>query len=183
MMPPGLPVFLVGLMGSGKTHIAKRWSTLWQVPCIDTDEAIAQQTNKSIAEIFSIDGEAYFRELEANFIRGISLHTNPVIATGGGLACFHDNIDWMVAHGIVVWLNPSIDTLLQRLWNGRHHRPLIASANTREDLRNILHEKYNNRKGFYSKSQIHWNETSQEEEIIYQCLNIAQQWKRDQAIG
>lgn len=179
----GLPVFLVGLMGSGKTHIAQRWSSQWDVPFMDTDAAISRQINKSIAEIFSEDGETYFRQLEADFIRGLKLNTNPVIATGGGLACFHDNMDWMTSHGVAVWLNPSIDTLIERLWNGRQHRPLIASANTKNVLRVILQEKLAERNQFYQKAQVHWHESIQEEEIIHQCLNIAQQWKRDQAIG
>lgn len=179
----GLPVFLVGLMGSGKSHIAQHWSSQWNVPYIDTDAAIVQRTNKSIAEIFSVDGETFFRQLEADFIRGIDLYANPVIATGGGLACFHDNMNWMATHGIVVWLNPSVDTLILRLWMGRHHRPLIASANTKDELRIILEKKLAERKQFYQKAQVHWHESMLEEQIIHQCLNIAQQWKRDQAIG
>src|SRR5436853_6290275 len=95
-------VFLIGFMGSGKTFLGKQLAQLLNYEFIDLDEWIEQREKKSIAEIFSEDGEEYFRKKESQQLKLLAEKNNAVIATGGGTPCFHDNMKWMNDHGFTI---------------------------------------------------------------------------------
>jgi len=79
-----------------------------------------------------------------------------VLATGGGTACFHENMDWMNQQGITVWLNESIDILVDRLDPEKAHRPLIQALN-KDQMRVFLEKQLAERTPFYSKAKIQLN--------------------------
>ena len=93
-----MTIFLVGSMGVGKTSIGKRMAAQLKIPFFDTDDIIVEQEGKSINEIFSLHGEAYFRTLESKVLRAINVTKKQVIATGGGLPMADDNMDLSLIH-------------------------------------------------------------------------------------
>ena len=108
-------IFLLGFMGSGKSHWGRQWSDVYDLKFIDLDEKIENQEHKSIIEIFENEGEDYFRQKEAILLRSLIKEDNCIISCGGGTPCFFDNMDWMNEQGITIWLDEDIDDLVKRL--------------------------------------------------------------------
>ena len=120
-------IFLVGFMGSGKSTLGKKLSELMEIPFIDLDEKIEAGEEKSVSEIFFANGEEYFRKIEADMLRKTLRNADAIIATGGGTACFYDNMKWMNENGITVYLETAPGELYHRLLKEREMRPLLAS--------------------------------------------------------
>jgi len=85
-------VFLIGLMGSGKTFWAHKLGVVLNMPVFDLDKEIEKAENKIIAEIFAEKGEAYFRGKENEILKSFAGKNNFILSTGGGAPCFYDNI-------------------------------------------------------------------------------------------
>ncbi|HSC52239.1 MAG TPA: shikimate kinase [Phnomibacter sp.] len=147
-------VYLVGIMGSGKSH----WGTLlakqMHLPFVDLDEFIEQREGKSIPAIFEADGEAYFRELESAALKNDELLNEAVISCGGGTPCFFDNMEFMLKHGVVIWLHPDTDVIVERIWKVRERRPLIAAASSEEEVAAIINSIVEKRKAWYAQADI-----------------------------
>jgi shikimate kinase len=121
----GFRIFLLGMMGSGKSYWAQRIAEKEIIDWMDLDQEIEKETSLSIKEIFAAYGEEYFREKERDALHNLSNYKNIIIATGGGTPCFHDNIQWMNEHGITIFIDEDVDTLVERLKKEKAHRPLI----------------------------------------------------------
>ena len=120
-------VVLVGMMGAGKTAVGTALARDLSVPFRDSDEEIVRAANRSIAEIFERDGEAFFRARETEVL-GRLLHGNPcVLSTGGGAFLAAVNRDLIRKAGVSVWLRVDIDLLWQRV----RHRLLTAPGTRR----------------------------------------------------
>lgn len=118
------PIFLIGMMGSGKTSLARALSKALSIPFLDTDHAIEKEVGLTIAEIFSLRGEAFFRAAEKELI--ISLTAEPkIVACGGGLPCHHGLMQMLLDKGVVIYLEAPIEALFERIKTG-HERPLLA---------------------------------------------------------
>ena len=116
---------LVGMMGSGKSTVGKRCAERLQRPFVDTDEIIESVAAASVAEVFTRDGEAAFRERERRAVADACAAPIPaVIAAGGGAVLDPDNRARMRAAGLVVWLQASPTRLALRVGDGRS-RPLL----------------------------------------------------------
>jgi shikimate kinase len=159
-------IFLIGFMGSGKSHEGRLISAQTGLPFIDLDEWIQQQEGRTISEIFNTDGEMYFRNLEAiqlqlasaSFSEDLAIliggnRLKGIVATGGGTPCFHENMDWMNDHGITIWLNLPVAVLAERLKGEKATRPLIAELKE-EELSVFIEKKIEDRKLYYSKADI-----------------------------
>jgi len=120
---------------------------------IDLDEVIEKNEGASIAEIFSLRGEEYFRDKESMSLKLFSETKNAIIATGGGTPCFRDNMKWMNEHGLTVYLNLSPEILFQRLKPEVDHRPLL-SGKSDEELLLFIQTKLQERNPFYSQSHL-----------------------------
>ncbi len=120
----------------------------------DLDDEIEKKTGKTIESIFKENGEAYFRQTETEALRHYATQKDFVLATGGGTPCFHGNMDWMNQFGITVWLNEPISVLVQRLVEGKAHRPLISTLSN-DELASFLHHKLLERVPFYQKAAYH----------------------------
>lgn len=147
-----MKIFLVGFMGCGKSTKARQLAKKLNCPVIDLDAEMAKKTGKSIADYFSEFGEEQFRQLETEMLKGFDYPENCVIATGGGLPCFFDNIDWMNANGTTVYLKMEPSQLVARLKN-REKRPLIKSMDD-EELQDFIEKKLGERKMFYEQADI-----------------------------
>jgi len=139
-------------MGCGKSTKAKQLAHKLNCEVIDLDAVIVANEGKTIAEYFATYGEKAFRELESATLKSYPYPENCVVATGGGLPCFFDNMDWMNEHGKTVYLQMEPAALVSRLHN-RQKRPLIAHLDD-EQLLVFIEEKLAERDPFYTKAQV-----------------------------
>ncbi|MFT3824622.1 MAG: shikimate kinase [Chitinophagaceae bacterium] len=147
-------IFLIGFMGSGKTHWGKQLAHRLQLPFYDLDEVIVQQEQRSVTQIFAEEGEERFRILEKQMLEKlVEENTSMVLSCGGGTPCFFNNIERMKKYGTVVWLNTHVDVLLARLLKEKPQRPLIKDL-TDEDLRFYITRKLNERRIYYEQADV-----------------------------
>ena len=141
-------IYLIGMMGSGKSTISKDLSKKLNYKCLDTDKLIVKDSKfKSIPEIFEKKGENYFRKLESNSLNYFDHKKEFVIATGGGIVLNEKNVQKMRKNGIIVYLYASIKTLADRI-KVSEGRPLLKDSNLEKKLKKI----YNQRKSKYIKA-------------------------------
>jgi len=138
-------IYLIGMPGAGKTTVGKTIAEELNYSFLDLDELIEKEEGKTISEIFESDGEPAFREKERDHLRAI-LHEKVVISTGGGAPCFYDGIEWMNQNGLTLYLNRSIQLLVERT-EGRSHRPLLKG-----DLEGKLRQLLEERESCYQKA-------------------------------
>jgi len=147
-----MKIFLIGFMGSGKTHWGQELSQKLGLPFFDLDEQVASHAAKSIEEIFAEEGEEQFRMLEKEILHIITeSHESFVMACGGGSPCFFNNIEYMNRSGTTVWINTSLDVIFERLAGEKHRRPLIKDLSD-EQLRYFIGKKFAGRKIYYEQA-------------------------------
>ena len=147
-------IYLIGFMGSGKSHWGRLLSASMKVPFFDLDDVITKHENKTISEIFSQQGEEYFRMLEKELLTTLTeANSNMVISCGGGTPCFFGNIDYMKDNGKVIWLNTSTPVLLQRLMKEKNHRPLLRDIPD-YDMKTFIVKKLHDRKLYYEQAHL-----------------------------
>lgn len=149
-----MKLFLIGLMGSGKSFWADKLSSILNIPAFHLDDEIEKNEGKNIAKIFSENGEDYFRQKENEILKTFGGKSNFILSTGGGAPCFHDNIEWMNEQGITVWIDEPIKIIVGRLQKEKAHRPLLSTV-TDENLENFLNQMREKRKPFYAKAKHH----------------------------
>ena len=136
----GRSLYLVGMMGSGKTSTGRPLAERLGYGFVDADAVIEQAAGCSIPEIFERDGEEGFRKLESQVLSAISQRHSLVVATGGGVVTQPEN--WGLLHsGIVIWLDVVSDQLLQRLKADSTVRPLLQTADPEAALNTLLNER------------------------------------------
>ncbi|KKI98553.1 shikimate kinase [Prochlorothrix hollandica] len=136
----GLNVYLIGMMGVGKTTVGKVLAQRLGYRFTDTDALVEKVAGRSIPEIFATDGEAGFRTLESRVLGEVTTYRRLVVATGGGIVVNREN--WCHLHqGLTVWLDVPLDVLMDRLEAERDHRPLLQTAEPRTTLEFLLHQR------------------------------------------
>ena len=142
--------------GSGKSTLGKKLAQSLHVPFFDLDAELEREEGRSVAAIFSEEGEAVFREKEALGLRRLA-DCKGIVACGGGTPCFHQNMDWMRENGTVIWIQLDEKTLWHRLHQGDGtKRPIWASwpeAEREERLRRMSEQ----RSAFYSQAHFIYN--------------------------
>jgi shikimate kinase len=147
-------IFLVGMMGAGKSYWKNWLSKKYALRGYDLDFLIEAMEEQTISEIFETEGEASFRKKEAAMLRLLKQSKTFVAATGGGTPCFHDNMDWMNHQGITIWIDEPVSVLVQRLQAEKSHRPLISNLSD-DELASYLQQKLSERKPFYIQATHH----------------------------
>jgi shikimate kinase len=149
-----MKIFLIGFMGSGKTHWGRQLSAKLQLPFFDLDTVIVEKEKQSVAEIFARQGEEYFRYQERDTLEEITHDQESfILSCGGGTPCFFNNIEFMKKSGKVIWLNTSIDALTNRLQKERITRPLISDVQE-ADLRRYVIRKLSERRMYYQQADV-----------------------------
>lgn len=144
-------IFLIGYMGCGKTTVGKRLAAHLSMEFVDLDHFIENRYHKTIRDIFAEKGEAAFRELERKALQEVSLFENVVISTGGGVACFFDNLEFMKNAGKTIYLKVSVNELAARLNVAKHNRPLIKDKNL-EEIKEFIQLNLEKRESFYGQA-------------------------------
>lgn len=129
-------VFLVGLMGSGKTTVGRALAKKLNKRFVDSDHEIEARTGVAISVIFEIEGEASFRQREADVIRDLCQQKDIVLATGGGAVLNPQSRSLLHDNGVVVYLKASISNILHRTRHDKK-RPLLRTADPRKKLEEL----------------------------------------------
>ncbi len=140
-------------MGAGKTTAARRLAQRlgWEV--VDTDAMFEEKYKISVNDFFNkYDGPLY-RKLESEVLKETENLKNTVISTGGGTACYFDNMEWMNQHGLTVFLRISEKAVVDRLLHAKRKRPL-AVGKSEEELIEFVAQHYTSRLPFYEQAQI-----------------------------
>jgi shikimate kinase len=133
-------IFLVGMMGAGKTTLGRTLAQRLQLEFADTDKVLVARTGVPVATIFEIEGEEGFRRRESAVLAELAEREGLVIATGGGAVLSEDNRALMRNHGTVVYLRARLESLWERT---RHDstRPLLATPDPHATLAEILSKR------------------------------------------
>ena len=136
---------LIGFMGCGKSSVGRRLSGLTGHRFVDTDELIVQSEGRNVPEIFSQNGEVYFRDVEQRSLEKLVGICGIILSTGGGLVLRPANRQTLKKIGIVAWLDASPDALFERAMRSGK-RPLLQTEDPRktfDDLLSVRQEVYN----------------------------------------
>jgi len=165
-----MKIFLIGFMGSGKTHWGRLLSEKLGIRFFDLDEQVAEQAGSSIADIFQHKGEETFRQMEKEVLHILSeSHDSFVMACGGGTPCYFKNIDYMNRSGTTVWINTPLNELFERLVKEKSHRPLIRDLED-EQLRNFISRKFADRRIYYEQAAIMMDEQPVQLELLIEKI-------------
>lgn len=145
-------IYLIGFMGSGKSHTGMQFAKALALPFVDLDTRIEKLEKRSIANIFEAEGEAYFRDLEAKTLRETLVDDPAIISCGGGTPCFFQNMDWINANGLSIYLKADVSLLVKRLQKGQEQRPLIRGLDESE-LERFIAARLEAREPFYMQAK------------------------------
>ena len=145
--------FLIGFMGSGKSHWGKLWAAASKWSFVDLDEVIEKKEGNSVADIFETRGEAYFRKIEEDALKTCAGFNNTIVACGGGTPCFSDNMKWMNAHGTTIYITCTIAEIMERVLAEKEKRPLLKKINPGE-LSFFIEQKLKEREPYYTQARV-----------------------------
>jgi len=133
-------IFLIGLMGVGKTTIGRYLAKKLHLTFYDSDHEVERRTGADIPWIFDIEGEAGFREREHQVIDELTQMHGIILATGGGVIVTPDNCRHLAGRGVVIYLRASINELAGRTSQGRN-RPLLLNVDLSKTLEKLNAER------------------------------------------
>ena len=133
-------IYLIGMMGSGKTSTGRALAALTRMKFLDLDEEIESQTHLTINEIFKKKGEPFFRTEEKRILTQASRQSEVIVATGGGVVLHSENIEKMQATGRILYLAASFETLWKRV-KDKTDRPLLSVSDPKGVLFRLFQER------------------------------------------
>ena len=153
-------VYLIGMMGTGKSTIGKQVASELSLDFYDSDLEIEKKSGKSVSEIFATDGEPKFRKLEQNFIENGHPDSDSIVSCGGGLCVISGMLESLKAKGTVICLWAIPEVIFERIKNDRG-RPLLKVEKPKKEIQRIIDQ----RKDYYLQADlvIDCNELSIEE--------------------
>lgn len=128
-----MPLWLIGMMGAGKSVAGEALAARLGIEFVDTDVLVVETADSSLPVIWETLGEEHFRGLERDAVERAAALQTAVVATGGGVVLHHPNVTTMRRTGSVVWLDATPDTLALRI-GILEGRPLLASSDRRGRL-------------------------------------------------
>lgn len=169
-------ILLIGFMAAGKTTLGKALARDLGLQFIDLDHYIESRYHRSVSQLFTERGEEAFRQIERSMLHEVAEFEDVVISTGGGTPCFFDNMDYMNAQGITVFLEASVDVIQTRLTISRIQRPLVANKGA-EELRQYITEMLDRRAPYYTRA--HHTFYANRLEDVCQVEESVKQFKKD----
>ena len=154
-------ISLIGLMGSGKSIVAKSLSKKLKLRFYDSDKEIEKKTNKSINEIFQNNGEEYFREVEEKILEMLLNKKNSIISLGGGAILSQNTRNILLKKSFSIYLNVNNNILYERLKNSKK-RPLLLNT----DIEKTIIELKRKRIKYYKKANLIINNSEDIEKTI-----------------
>ena len=139
-----MKIWLIGMMGSGKTSAGEIAAGNLNVPFMDTDRIIEQRTGESVSSFWSANGEEAFRDVERSVVADLAGEEG-IVSTGGGIVLDASNRRLLVDSGSVVWLQARVSTLASRVASSSD-RPLLAAS---EDPFDVMESKLRERAALY----------------------------------
>ena len=149
-------IFLIGFMAAGKSTVGRALADRLGFDLVDTDIVIEERMGKPLAEVVATRGEELFRSLESALLDEIiasDSSVNIVVACGGGMPCFGDNMAKMLTHGTVIYLQSSEEALFDRLLGDKQHRFLIGNKNA-DELSEYIRTTLALRSRYYCKADL-----------------------------
>lgn len=146
-------IYLIGYMFSGKTTIGHKLAVKLGYRWLDIDHFFELQFHTSIPIFFKHYGEEAFRKIEQKLLHSTAELDNTVISTGGGTPCHFDNMQWINQHGISVYFDVSVQTILHRAASSKKPRPILAGL-TDDERALFIRQQLNSRMSYYQKAQI-----------------------------
>ena len=162
-------IYLVGLMGAGKTTIGRQLARLLKLPFYDSDKAIEERTGVDIPTIFEFEGEEGFRNREQKMIQQLTEIKGIVMATGGGAILREENRKLLSENGFVIYLHCDVDKLLERTRRDSQ-RPLLNTQDPKERLESL----FDQRKPLYTSIADFTIDTGilQSKDVVTQILDV-----------
>ena len=146
----GLNLYLVGMMGSGKSMTGPILAKELLYGFVDMDTVIEKLAGKSIVKIFEEESESNFRDMEYQVLKSIGERHSLIVSTGGGVVLRREN--WgILRQGVVIWIDPGREVLIERLTLDQGERPLLKNG----DPRSVIDELLVERRDFYSEADMH----------------------------
>ena len=146
-------LFLIGYMGCGKSSIGRPLAKRLGLKFVDMDTEIERRCGVSVQQFFADRGEEAFRRLERELLRELTSAEDTVVATGGGVPCFFDNMELMNGAGVTVYFKLAPEKLAARLEHGKAKRPLLRGK-SQQELVEYIRENLERREPFYSRARL-----------------------------
>jgi len=164
----GINLYLVGMMGAGKSAVGRPLAEALGYRFVDADTVLEAAAGCSIAELFARDGESGFRQLETAVLGQISGWHSLVVATGGGAVIRSEN--WgHLQQGVVVWLDAPAPQLLARLAGDPTHRPLLQAEDPAALLQGLLAERL----PLYAQADLHIRQAAEPPQQVAELVLTA----------
>ncbi len=148
-----MKIYLIGYMGSGKSTLGRGLAEALGISWIDLDTEIETRYKVSIPDFFSKYGETAFRDVEHKVLNDISSTHDLVVSTGGGIPCFHNNMELMNQTGMTIYLSASPKVILTRIGPYAWKRPLFKQMDGTDVLEKITRH-LKSREKFYRQAKI-----------------------------
>ena len=145
--------YLVGYMYCGKSTFGRRLAEAKGMDFLDLDRAFEARYHYTVPRFFEQFGETAFRQLETQMLHSTADLDNTVIATGGGTPCHSGNMDFLLSHGTVIYLQMPVDAIVARALRSRNPRPKLHGL-PEADLRPIIEAQMKEREGVYLRAHI-----------------------------
>lgn len=145
-------IYLIGYMYSGKTTVGRKLADALGYDFLDLDQAIETRYHTTLPLFFKRYGEPMFRQVEMQILHDTSRMDNVVISTGGGTPCFGDNMQWINANGISIYLRLTEESIYKRMESSRKCRPTVMALPP-EERKQFIHDQLSARLPIYQQAR------------------------------
>jgi shikimate kinase len=166
-------IVLVGFMAAGKTTVGRRLAELLGWEFLDFDEEIERRLELSVAEIFRVFGEPYFRQCEADLTREVAASTGMVLAPGGGWITQPELLERLRPGGVIIWLRVSPEEAVRRASGALSHRPLLAGEDPLERAQSLIAR----REPLYAQADLAIDVDGREgDDVAWEIIRSIEEW-------
>lgn len=174
-------VYLAGFMGSGKSTVGPPAAEVLGLDFLDLDDQIEQRAERSIPAIFEAGGEAAFRQIEREALHCTAEHDQVMVALGGGTVVAEANRTFAQSNGLLIYLEVSVDTILERVADGAAHRPLLQDEHgtplSMDRMRARIERMLEARRAAYEAAPVTVDANRSVEAVVLDVTTAVQAWQ------